>query len=244
MIILPHGGYPLIVCTLATMAWMTIMSNDGCDFAHLEGEKAIENVTGGINFENAEFLQLGFSCYRIPDDGDKISYSEGTEYNGTGFWWGSASFFQKIGLAFGGAACLFLWVSTICSPITRFEWRLIGIMLIATSIAHLLTYFWFLNDLCSIKDCEDCHCKWSYGSWSLMAAVFLYAVAIVCIFVKYPEPTVVKIVRNRVEATLQNVTATSEFDELKFAPGNASSRNQVNFRSSYSNRPQNQNVVV
>lgn len=62
MIILPHGGWALIPATLATMAWMTALSLDGCDYARLTGP-AVTTLTKSSIYP---YVEIGFNTYRIP----------------------------------------------------------------------------------------------------------------------------------------------------------------------------------
>ncbi len=63
MIILPHGAWALIPATLATMAWMTALSLDGCDFARLTGP-AVTKLTHSHIYP---FVEIGFRTYRVPN---------------------------------------------------------------------------------------------------------------------------------------------------------------------------------
>ena len=63
MIILPHGGWALIPATLATMAWMTALSLDGCDYARLTG-LAVKTLTQSSIYP---YVEIGFTTYRIPN---------------------------------------------------------------------------------------------------------------------------------------------------------------------------------
>jgi len=231
MILLPHGGYPLIAATLSTMAWMTTVSHDGCDFARLTGP-----ATKTLTFPNDyPFVELGFSSYRVPVFYEEynewlIRYSDachpydmiGQTETGQGdewsfdFFWRCGSATHQIGIALGGAACLFLWVAATCVAITRLHWRLLGFQLALAAFFHLCSFLWFFNGLCYTEDTE---CFWFYGSNSSLAAFSLYIISFVSIFLKYPEPMVVKIVRGKVEAEFQTYEYTesilppSEFDE-------------------------------
>ncbi len=62
MIILPHGGYTLIPATIATMAWMTSLSLDGCDYARLTG-RSVEKITHSNIYP---YIEIGYHSYRVP----------------------------------------------------------------------------------------------------------------------------------------------------------------------------------
>ena len=79
------------------------------------------------------------------------------------------------------------------------------------SFFHLSSFLWFFNGLCYI---EESRCHSFYGSNSLAAALVIYFLSILSIFLKYPEPTVVKVVRTRVEAGFQRY----EYTEATYPP--------------------------
>ena len=58
MCLLPHGGYALIPATLSTMACLTTLSHDGCDYATLHG-KVVDILTHTDGFYS--FIEIGFS---------------------------------------------------------------------------------------------------------------------------------------------------------------------------------------
>ena len=281
MILLPHGGYPLIACTLSTMAWMTTMSHDGCDFARLTGP-ATTTLTAPNEYP---FVELGFSSYRVPvfyeeynewqirysdacrpydvfEDMSDPSSTSGSGSSSTSssqqqwifdFFWKVGSASHQIGLVLGGASCLFLWVSATCAAITKLNWRLLGVQLTLATFFHLSSFLWFFNGLCYTKGTE---CHWFYGSNSLIAALLLYFLSVVSIFAKYPEPTVVKIVRNRVEAGFQRYEYTeatnppSEFDDASgihslTSHGNSyASSSSKSFRPNSRQRSQQREIIV
>ncbi len=230
MILLPHGGYPLIACTLSTMAWMTTVSHDGCDFSRLTGPAVSVLTSEDANYP---FIELGFTSYRVPVFYEEYNewqirysdecrlydrkYNANAEESAVGndwsfdFFWKVGSITHQIGLVLGGASCLFLWVSSTCAPITMLTWRLIGVQLSLAAFFHLSSFLWFFNGLCYI---EESRCHSFYGSNSLAAALVLYFLSILSIFLKYPEPTVVKVVRTRVEAGFQRY----EYTEATYPP--------------------------
>lgn len=62
MIVLPHGGFPLIPATIAAMAWMTSLSLDGCDYVRLTGP-AVTTLTRSKIYP---YVEIGFHSYRVP----------------------------------------------------------------------------------------------------------------------------------------------------------------------------------
>jgi len=239
MILLPHGGYPLVVATLASMAWMTTISHDGCDFVRITGP-AVEKLT---NSDTYPFAELGFRSFRIPtfypDFNEwQIRYSDSClSYDVLGdeafdSFWIIASTTNSIGMVFGGAACLFLWVSATCVAITRLNWRLLGAQLMLAAFFHVCSFFWFFNNLCYI---EGSVCHWFYGSNSNVAAFGLYLISSVCILLKYPEPTLVKLVRRRVEADFQKY----EKSEVTQPPSEFDASSAIHSVSGFSNTGSN-----
>lgn len=307
MILLPHGGYPLIAATLSTMAFLTTLSHDGCDFARLTGS-ALDFLPNMYTYTDGNgnqltyqypFVELGFYKYRVPvfyeqyqewqvrysdecqmypnssnvnhnnllnesesdngdngDNGDEIGdadrdrtvarrmddtqqqnqaqqrqqsgQSSAEEFWSFDFFWKVGSTSHLIGLVLGGAASLFLWVAASCTPLTHLQWKLVGFQLSLTTFFHIASFLWFFNSLCYR---EDTTCHWFYGANSLIAAVALYAFAAISVFVKYPEPTVVKIVRERVEQDFQRY----EYTETTFAPSEFDEASGVHSFASYGN---------
>lgn len=230
MILLPHGGYPLLVATLATMAWMTALSYDGCDFVRITGpavSKLSPSSTTQQDFEYP-FAELGFHSYRLPSfypnyEQWHVKYSEtclnypsDVMYESKDAFWSIGSLAHACGLVLGGASCLFLWVTATCAAVTRIHWRLLGGQLSLAAFCHAFSLLWFFNALCYV---QDSICHWFYGSQCTVATIGLYAIAAVCVWIKYPEPTLVKLVRRRVEADFQRYERSevtmppSDFDE-------------------------------
>ena len=168
------------------------------------------------------------------------------------FFWKVGSATHQIGLVLGGAACgLFPWVSATCAAIAKLNWRLLGI------VQLMLATFFHLSSFFLVRYTEGTEYHWFYASNSLLiAALLLYCLSIVSIFAKYPEPTVVKIVRNRVEAGFQRYEYTeatnppSEFDDASgihslTSHGNSyASSSSKSFRPNSRQRSQQRGIIV
>eukprot|EP00979_Chaetoceros_neogracilis_P016434 scaffold8027_cov318-Chaetoceros_neogracile.AAC.2 len=270
MIICPHGGYPLLVSTLATMAWMNISSMDGCDFARLTGPST-HTLTAPNEFP---FVELGFNSFRTPifypefnewqmrysdgchpydmigqeqeQGGDDVSNSNSAYRWSFDFFWKIGSASNQIGLVLGGATCLFLWASAICIPVTELNWRILGAQLALAAFFHLGSFLWFFNSLCYT---EGTVCHWFYGSNTAIGSLALYLFSSICIFAKYPEPTVIKMVRKRVEADFQSyeyteATAPSEFDDASDIHSLGGFRSAMSRTASASGRQRSQNHII
>ncbi len=220
------------------------MSFDGCDFSRLTGPAVSMFSPAGTEYP---FIEVGFTSYRVPSfyegynewqirfidqcrlyghkydaSGEMlttIEFAGSTNDWSLGVFWKLGSVTHQIGLVLGGASCLFLWVSSICLPITKHTWTLIGVQLSLAAFFHLSSFLWFFNGMCRI---EHSVCHFFYGSKSLVGAIILYFLSILSIFLAYPEPTVVKIVRTKVEAEFQRyeyTAATSLGSEIDEASG-------------------------
>jgi len=227
------GGFPLIPATLATMAWMTSLSLDGCDFSRLTGP-AVTTLTESTIYP---FVEVGFNSYRVPSfyasieswesrysdpcvpysylnlssnmrttDQEQLSAEQGqgpyeiqediNYFNPTeGFFWSLGAMSHTIATIIGGSAALFLWVPCLFMVYTERAWRIGGLQLILASFFHLCSLVWFFNQLCMEKG-STCH--WYYGSYSCIASFTLYVLSSTLVFLKYPNPIVVKMVRDSV----------------------------------------------
>lgn len=228
MIILPHGIYALLPATLATMAWMTALSLDGCDFARLTGP-AVTKLTQSSIYP---YIEIGFRTYRIPSfyanfqtweirfNDPRIPYGEVEFANPTssldaridmddsttnfdptrGFFWSLGSMSHKLGIVFGGSAALFFWVPCLCLSYSQRTWRIGGIKLIFAAFFHLFSLVWFLNSLCLERASK---CQWHYGSYASLITFFFYGISCFFVFWRYPKPTVVRVIQERIENEFQ-----------------------------------------
>lgn len=229
MIILPHGGFPLIPATLATMAWMTSLTLDGCDYVRLTGP-AVEILTQSKIYP---YVDIGFHSYRVPSFYDTyeswemrlsdpclaydIDFSispsglleKDSQQNDRieknmdptiGFFWSIGRMSHKVATVVGGSAALFMWVPCLCLSFTERTWRIGGLKLLIAAFFQLGSMVWFFNMLCMERGSK---CHWYYGSYSSMASFALYITASICIFLKYPRPIIVQMVRDRIEEEFQ-----------------------------------------
>lgn len=185
--LLPHGGYTLIPAVLSTVAWLASLSQDGCDYARLEGY-VVASVTKSTS---VEFLEVGFAAYREPVlEGEewKIQYTGTCLAFDENFiqdaYWMAAKAFAFLALVLGGGGALFLWFSS-CFVFSRGTWKWAGYEVLLASISQLLSFLWFATSICNTGDST---CAPSYGSKADIAAAALWLIAAVSIFCKYPSP--------------------------------------------------------
>lgn len=245
MFFLPHGGYPLLPTTLVSMAWFLSLSLDGCDFVKLSGN-AIFSLTDKAVIPYAE---VGFNGYRLP-----VYYGEnqwGVQYTDTcllfpkddleweqdSFWkFGSATY--TIATIVGGGGCLFLWTVTVGLVVTERIWRYVGLQLVVAAVFSILSFFWFANSQCSEKESK---CDFLYGSIANIYALLFYFAAALSIFLKYPDPKLLKLAKEKTQREFeefkQDPTATELIDmEIGTggtAEGNAQSRSSRARRESH-----------
>ena len=221
MMLLPHGGYPLFPAALSAMAWIASLSQDGCDYARISGPE----VTTLTNSDEYPFAEVGFDSYRVPtyypEHGVwRVLYTAGClpyDYGDEGTTEGSANtgdwsydIYWKVGRTthliasiFGGAGCLFLWFAAMCMVFTKRTWHLGGAELMVAAFFQCMSFFWFANEICSS---EETKCHLFFGSKMDIASACLYIVAAASIFLKYPEPKVVKYLKKSIEADYLNLT--------------------------------------
>lgn len=186
---LPHGAYTLIPTTLATLAWIASLSQDGCDYARLEGSSVIE-LTGG---EESPWLEVGMSAFRMPQyevTSDKyiIDYKEDCISYGDvklGVAFEAARIFAFTALVFGGGGALFLWFSS-CFVFGPGSWKWAGYEVAIAAFFQVLAFCWYDNDICKKSGNT---CTPHYGSNSDIIAFVFWLCAAGLIFRKYPEPT-------------------------------------------------------
>jgi len=202
--LLPHGGYTLIPAVLSTVAWLSSLSQDGCDYARLTGFIVAEATQSTA----VEFLEVGLTAYREPVlEGDEwhIQYT-GTclAYDETIFkqdvYWTAAKAFAFIALVLGGGGALFLWFSS-CFVFSRGTWKWAGYEVLLASIFQLLSFLWFATAICNTGDSQ---CTPSYGSKADIAAAGLWLTSALTIFCRYPVPKAMQEEEDEVQhATLQ-----------------------------------------
>eukprot|EP00555_Chaetoceros_dichaeta_P000794 CAMPEP_0198277414 /NCGR_PEP_ID=MMETSP1447-20131203/65836_1 /TAXON_ID=420782 /ORGANISM="Chaetoceros dichaeta, Strain CCMP1751" /LENGTH=252 /DNA_ID=CAMNT_0043972433 /DNA_START=58 /DNA_END=816 /DNA_ORIENTATION=+ len=201
--LLPHGGYPLLPATLSSMAWITSLSQDGCDYAKLSGNAAFRLT----NTESIPWVAVGFNSYRIPEyyaDKWQFQYSDDcisidNEWNSDSFWQ-FASVMSTISTIVGGGGCLFLWTVAVGLVVSKRTWRWGGIQFMIATVCNILSFLWFANRRCTEEGSE---CSLLYGSKANTASLTFYAAASFSILSKYPDPKVLKLVKKNYDHEFQ-----------------------------------------
>jgi hypothetical protein len=186
--LLPHGSYALIPAVLTTMAWISALFQEGCDFARASGDIVNQLATS----EGTPWLEVGFSAYREPRFNERtnqwevvytgacLAYPETVVHiDGT---WKVSKGFTFLALVFGGGATFFLWFSTCCI-FSRATWRLAGYEVLAAAITQALAFTWFKTEMCQSNSCEMFR-----GSQADTMACTLWTIAAMFIFCHYPKP--------------------------------------------------------
>mmetsp|Transcript_11843 Transcript_11843/g.34185 ORF Transcript_11843/g.34185 Transcript_11843/m.34185 type:complete len:398 (+) Transcript_11843:349-1542(+) len=163
---LPHGAYSLFIATLTTMAWLTAIVQDGCDYATVTGPGIIDELRVSSPTHLPPFIELGMEAYREPtavsSGGDKgseerydINYSgDCLEYpdkfiaHRMDETWEIARLLKFIALVLGGGGALFIWCST-CFVFSKGTWKiLVGYELLLATLCQAASFMWFWNDVC------------------------------------------------------------------------------------------------
>ena len=190
--LLPHGWYSLVPPVLSTMAWVSSLFQEGCDYALIRGSTVVQDLADS----DAPYLELGFEAYREPRY-DTNSQEWSIQYTGACLEypttpvdiandgaWQLAKFLDFSASVLGGAGAFFLWFSTCCvfSPGT---WRWTGYEIFAATFCQGFSFLWFRNDLCAQADV----CEFSWGAKMDVVAATLWFVAACLIFMHYPQAT-------------------------------------------------------
>jgi len=235
--ILPHGGYPLLPATLATMAWLVSLSIDGCDFVTLTGPgKALIALTAE---EAIPYAEIGFNGYRLPTyyGGDQweTQYGECLPFpseKGDFKWdedsyWKFGSVTYTIATIFGGGSCLFLWFVTIGLNVTKRIWRCVGVELVIAAVFNILTFFWFANHQCTA---EGSQCNFFFGSKASIYTLLFYTSAALSMFLKYPDPKILNLAKKQIQR---------DYEELKQDPNMSNYEIEIGTRFSAAENTQN-----
>eukprot|EP00970_Alexandrium_tamarense_P005710 scaffold933_cov190-Alexandrium_tamarense.AAC.30 len=187
----PHGIYVVLPAIFATFAWLSSLSQDGCDYARLTGP-IVADIT---NNPDIPFLDVGFNQYREPlqhpTEGTwYVDYRlncdpYNTDVVNIGGVWSFSKVMAFLSLVFGGGGSLFLWFST-CFIFTKGTWRWAGCELVAATVCQSLSFVWFKVDMCHGNDGQD-KCELNYGSKANILASIFWLASVVCIFGKYPK---------------------------------------------------------
>ena len=116
--LLPHGWYSLIPPVLSTMAWVSSLFQEGCDYAILRGTTIVQALADS----DAPYLEIGFEAYREPTY-DPATQTWSIQYTGACLEYPTTStvdivndgafqlakFMDFVASVLGGAGAFFLW---------------------------------------------------------------------------------------------------------------------------------------
>lgn len=202
MVLLPHGGFPLFIVAVSMMAWISFLSQDGCDYVRLSGPSVTQFTNGPY-----PFVEIGFRGYRVPIEGAdnewKIMYNRCISYDSSSFdgFWGFGRICHAAAAVFGGAGALFFCFISIGLVMTQQHWRLAATPFIFATLLQLLSFIWFENELCKG---DGNTCVLFYGSMSAIVSLVLYCISAVAILY-YPEPKVAKFLKKNYGHELYNL---------------------------------------
>mmetsp|Transcript_4197 Transcript_4197/g.8491 ORF Transcript_4197/g.8491 Transcript_4197/m.8491 type:complete len:264 (+) Transcript_4197:313-1104(+) len=189
--LLPHGWYSLMPPVLATMAWMSSLFQEGCDYAKITG-----SLVQALADSDAPYLEAGFGAYREPKyntesqeweiryAGACLEYPPEPVDISEDSYWQLSKFLDFAASVLGGAGAFFLWFATACvfSPGT---WRWTGYEVFCAALFQGLSFLWFRNSLCSQGD--DTVCELSWGAKMDIVAASLWFATACLIFIHYPQ---------------------------------------------------------
>ena len=208
MILLPNGGYFLLPLTLATMGWIASLLPDGCDYVRLTGP-SVEVVTKS---DVLPYIEAGMNSYRIPTffpdrsewrtiyTDECLDYGAPLNPKGDNEWdFGMAWRFGKtcsfLGTVFGGGGALFLWFGAICMTFTKKTWTWAGVELVVAFLFQVFSFIWLATNICQRGNSyPGAGCHLFFGSNMSIFSCVAYAAAALSIFVKYPEPKLIRMV--------------------------------------------------
>jgi len=192
--LLPQGPVALVPTVLCTMAWISTLVQDGCDYAQVSGP-SVEILTGS---DVVPFVEAGRAGYRVPsymyepgneDDGEwVIVYTDVCSSYGVvdiqqDWQWTFSRVAHFITQTLGGSASLFLWCSTF-TVVSRGLWRFTAYEMLGAVIFTLAGFVWFSTGMCD-KVAGNV-CAFHFGSKADVVAASLWLVASVVAFLKYP----------------------------------------------------------
>lgn len=178
---MPHGPFSLAVVTLAWLAWMAALYQDGCDYAHVTGPV----ISTRLN-STAPWVEMGLGAWREPTF---VAENDQYETNFEGKCqlypfamdtiWSLARTLGFLSLCLGGGGTLF-GTCCLCIVFSKATWTWTGYLLCLASLCQASNLVWFANSMC---DWNTCTLFW--GSrldivastlWMLagMSAVFYY----------------------------------------------------------------------
>lgn len=186
--ILPQGVWPVVPTLFTTLAWISSLFQNDCDYARVSGDIVQVLATN----PRTPWLEIGYKAYREPREvsegvweasfrGRCLQYPNNVNTSDDLFWKLSIMF-NFLALVLGGGATFFLWFSTCCT-FSKGTWRWTGYEVFLASTFQAASFVFFKTDLCVQNKCEL-----FWGSRSDMTAAALWMLAAVAIFVYYPEP--------------------------------------------------------
>jgi hypothetical protein len=201
-LVLPHGGYALLVATICTLAWSAALFQDGCDFARVQGpvvegllkassSKESDSTTATTPLIIPPWLEFGIGAYRSPIFVEstqqwETSFDEPCQLYPSDYKdapWTTTRAFDFLALVMGGAGTLFLWLCSTCFVFGKATWRWTGYELLLASLCQSLTTVWFSTSICRWNTCQL-----FWGSKADIAAATLWCIAGILIVCRYPTP--------------------------------------------------------
>lgn len=188
---LPHGQYTLVPAVLCTMAWLSALFQDNCNYSRLTGGIVASIATAA----DTPWLEVGLSAYREPiyneqaQEWQVVYTGECLEYPADlveqDTVWTAAKAFAFIADVLGGGGTFFLWFSTCCI-FGRATWRWAGYEVLGAALFQSLSFIWFATAICHDESETSCDLFW--GSKADILASILWTLAAMCIFCYYPVP--------------------------------------------------------
>eukprot|EP00956_Cyclotella_meneghiniana_P021314 scaffold38698_cov73-Cyclotella_meneghiniana.AAC.1 len=179
--LMPHGGSLLFPAILTTMAWLSSISTNGCDYSRFTGP-GVEILTGS---SLVPFIYLGMDAYVIPEfypksnlwmvsvESECVPYQYMLEDSS----WTAGKRFDFLSLWSGGASAMILWMGTFLVLSPR-QWKAVEEFQSQDSVGDTTTAESSLSS-----------CSLFYGSRCSIASIFLYLMAsFVILFREYPTP--------------------------------------------------------
>ena len=187
-LLLPHGVYSLVITVLVTTGWLAALFEDGCNYAKLSGDLVVEEL--GLS-PDIPYVEVGLQAYRVPtldaenDNYDPEFFGQCVAYPDSvtpDLPWNFAKGFSFLALVLGGGATFYLWISTCCR-FSRGSWRWAGYEVAAACLFQMLSFVYFLTDICQTNKCEL-----FYGSKGDIVSSLMWLLAAILIFGHYPTP--------------------------------------------------------
>ncbi|KAL7445401.1 hypothetical protein ACHAXM_009799 [Skeletonema potamos] len=175
---------------LATIGWLATLTEDGCNYAMLEGPMVTEITTN----PDMPFLEVGLSRYReasLIDDTWTIDYNQlckdyNTDIVNVDGVWIFSKMTSFLALVLAGAAVLLIWFSS-CFVFNKNTWKWVGGELLMATVFKLLSYTWLATSICNSNNGQD-KCSISYGAKADIVACVMWFTSGVLVLLRYPNP--------------------------------------------------------